>query len=231
VALVIGAALIALVVVGVAIVATRSGTDRATSFTDPTPTTVEPDTVASSSVGGPSTSDFVTFDDATNGYSIATPPSWKQISLSDPQAQAALDQLIAQNPQLAKAMGDATALAKSGVAFLATDPAGGSTVNVLVSPAAGAPAEPTKSDLEEFRSVLTEQLETAGATVTGHDIVTVNGRHAVQIRYDLPLTTGGADINFHGTAHVFVVENTIYTVTIVGTEDVVDDVISTFTLT
>ena len=73
-------------------------------------------------------------------------------------------------------------------------------------------------------SDLTQGLESTGATVTSHQIVTVNGRKAIQFLYDLPLTNGGTDLTVHGTAYVFVTKDTVYIVTIIGKTDVVDQV-------
>ncbi len=227
-ALVVGGVLIALLVIGGIIVTTRSDTDKKVSVASSSAGTSGADAGSSTKTSEQTPADLKTFHDTTNNYSIGTPPSWQQVSLSDPRAQASLDQLLAQNPQLARAFGDATTLASSGIKFLAVDPMGGSTVNVHVESAAGAPDDPSDSDLESVVPDLTQGLETTGATVTSHQIVTVNGRKAIQVLFDLPLTNGGTDLRLHGTAYILVTKDTLYIVTIVGKEDVVDQVISTF---
>ena len=222
------AVVLAIVVIGGIIAATQSSSDKKDSAASSSTATSTAST--STTTGGQTAAAFKTFHDTTNGFSIGTPPSWQQVNLSDPKAQASIDQLIAQNPQLAHALGDAATLAGSGIKFLAVDPTGGSTVNIAVHSAPGAPADPSTSDLESIVPDLTKGLEATGAKVTSHEIVTVNGRKAIKVLFDEPLTNGGTEINVHGTAYVFVAKDTIYTVTIVGTTDVVDQVISTFTI-
>ena len=177
------------------------------------------------------TAEFTTYHDAANNFSIGTPSDWSQVSLSDPRAQAAIDQLVAQNPKLAATLGSSATLAASGIKFLAVDPSGGSTVNVAVQSAPGTPDNLSDSDLEEAVPDLTQGLKSSGASVTGHQIVTVNGRKAIEIQYDLPLTNGGTAITVHGNAYVFPTNDTVHTVSVVGTDDVVAHVMSTFTIT
>jgi len=192
---------LALVVVGGMLVLTRSGTTKVTTFLD-----------------------------FPNNFSIGTPASWQQVSLSDPTAQAAFDKLIAQNPQLAASLGSEKLLATSGVKFIASDPTTGSGVSVIVVSAPGAPADPSDSDLEAALPDLTSGIASMGATITSHQIVTVNGHKAFKILYVVPLTKDGAKLTVHLTAYLFATKDTVHIVTIVGTDDVVERVISTFTI-
>jgi len=222
--------LLAVLVIGAIDATNHSGTDQKVSSASSSTVTTGAGAVSSTTTGGQTAPDFKTFQDRTNNFSIGTPPSWRQVSLSDPQAQAAIDQVIAQNPQFGKALGGATTLASQGIKFLAVDPSGGSTVTVAVDSAAGSPADPTDSDLQAGVPDITKALESTGAQVTSHEIVTVNGHKAIRVLYDLPLTNGGADLHVHGAAYFFVTKDTIHAVTIVGKADIVDQVISTFTI-
>jgi len=219
-----------LLVIGGIIALTRSGTDNHVNAASSPTVTSGTGADLSASTTGPPAAGFTTFRDTTNNFSIGTPVTWQQMSLADSHAQAAIDKLVAENPHLAASLGSVSSLATSGIKFLAVDPTGGATVNVIVQSSPGAPADVTDSDLEDGVPDLSKGLETTGATITSHQIVTVNGRKAIKILYVLPLTNGGVDLKVHGAAYVFVTKDTLHIVTIAGTDDVVEQVISTFTI-
>jgi hypothetical protein len=209
------------------------GDDVATATS--TTTTVDRDTGRSTTSSTSSTTTTVEsvdgmtpYEDVTHGFSISTPSSWRQVDPTDPAAQGAIDEMLRQNPQLAGAMGSASALTESGIVFMATDIAGGSTVNVIVQDAPGAPSSPTDADLELIAPEFVAGLQLTGAVVDPHRIVDVNGRKALRVDYSLPLTNGGTEVTVHGSAYVIVTFNTVYVVTIIGDGTTVERVISTF---
>ena len=97
-ALVACGVLLALLVIGGIIVATRSGTDKKVSAASSSTVTSGASAGSSTTTAGQAATDFKTFHDTTNNFSIGTPPSWQQVSLSDPKAQAAIDQLRRPEP-------------------------------------------------------------------------------------------------------------------------------------
>ncbi len=219
-----GVVLLVLIIGGVVAV-TRSNDDQ--------PTTASSSASASASAAtteGTVPGDFTTYTDATYKFSIATPSDWNQVSLSDPKAQARIDKMIEDNPRLAAQLGDAATLVKKGIKFMAQSLDGSGAADVGVQSAPGAPSNPSDSDFTSLLDEFTPTLERVGGTVTGHQIMTIGDRRAMQIRYDLPLKFGSTDLTEHSTAYWFLAKDTVYVVTILGDDSDVGQVISTFTI-
>jgi hypothetical protein len=152
------------------------------------------------------------------------------VALTDPAAINALKQTLALNPKIAAAVGNPDDLASNGVKYIAVDPPGVAFVQVTVASDPGAPSKPSDSDLESGYPDLKSGLEHVGGSVKGHTLVTINGRRALQVNFDLPVQTGGATIVFHATADAFLAMDTDYAITLVGDAPVMNAIAATFTI-
>lgn len=190
---------------------------------EPTPTT----TAGSQVVTPPG---YVTFTDASDGFSIAVPGSWRQVDPNSPTAQATIDELEKSNPNLEAALGAGVSdLTAKGIKFLAIDPVVSAgiapNVNVIAKPALGFGPK----NLAQLKEALPGQYAKVGARLQDLTEVTFAGRSALEAVLDLPLSgVGGSRLTAHETQYFVAANNYLYVVTLTGTSPDLDQVASTF---
>jgi hypothetical protein len=198
---------------------------------DQTPTSqAEPSTTTATGAQVGTPAGYVAFTDATDGFSIAVPASWRQIDPNSPTAQTTIDELEKSNPNLQAALGSGVAdLTAKGIKFLAIDPvvAGGiaPNLNVIAKPALGFGPK----NLAQLKAALPGQYSNVGAQLQDLTDVTFAGRSALEAVLDLPLTgVGGSKLTAQETQYFVAANNYLYVVTLTGTSPDLDQVASTF---
>lgn len=161
---------------------------------------------------------YTAFSDANDGFSVDLPSSWKQIDLTNPNAQAAISQVEANNPNLASVIGNPSKLISDGTKLFAiapgSDPSGFySNLNIIVKKNAGL----TASDLPQLANALPAEFQKVGATFNGSNIITLNGQQALEATASLPVNdSSGNSITVSETQYYVPINGNAYIITLAG---------------
>jgi hypothetical protein len=124
------------------------------------------------------------FVDQTAGFQLALPAGWQELNLDSPGVQASVSRVLAQDPQLAAAVGTSAAdLQRAGVHLLALGP-GRADANVVIRPD---PPGGT-AGVGGLLPALQPEMASAGGTILNHSIITVAGQPALHLTVSF---TGG----------------------------------------
>ena len=177
---------------------------------------------AASSGGRSDAAAYAAFRDAPDGFSVSVPSTWQRLDLTAPDVNATVDQMLAQNPEVAAQVGSAQNLIQAGVRFLAVAPGGATDANVVVRPApvlAG-------GRIDSLLSGVTSSVAAAGGSVVAHPDLTVAGVAVLHITASLPV--GGRAVT---TEQFYLVRaGPLYVLTVRAPADVVAAVVASLRL-
>ncbi len=124
-------------------------------------------------------SDYVDFEDAEDGVSLAVPKDW-EIPRNPEVLQQRADAVRSQNPRLADIMLAAKTLVSKAKVF-AVHPQGSSSMNLLVEKAGD-------TSLDDIPGPATAELRRRGVTIQSQERTTLGGVEAIKVAARLPLT-------------------------------------------
>jgi hypothetical protein len=212
-------------VCGLVVVAVIGGVAGALSSSSKTPGSV-------ASRVGTAAGGYTQFADHPDRFSISVPVSWHEVDPSSPGAAAALQQIVANNPNLRSAFGAGpTTLLAQGIKFLAVEPDTGSsvapTVNVVVRPAPGV----TDTDLSQILSGVQSQYQQIGATVLNTSTISLAGHQALQVMVQIPFNgpTGGR-VTIDETQDIVAANDFVYVISLEGASSQLSKIASSFSV-
>jgi hypothetical protein len=179
---------------------------------------------------GTTPSGYSEFADQADSFRIAVPASWHQVNLTSPGAVAAMQEIEANNPDLA-ALGSGSSLVAEGMKFFAINPALdaslAASVNVDVRPALGV----TDGDLSQLAAELPGEYQRLGATLLGTTTISMAGHQALQATIELPINDLSGNQVTADEVQDFVAANSfVYVVTLTGTNPDLASIAATFSV-
>jgi photosystem II reaction center protein PsbP len=153
-------------------------------------------------------SGYTEFRDSARGYSIAVPSTWIQVNVRSPQAAAVLARVAKEDPKAAAALGGSLGqMQKEDMSLLAAA-ADGAGANMIAT-TSGAESY-SRAQMSSLLPSILGQYARLGATVSGHQLVTVDGDPA--LRFEVSIALKGRTVR--ETQFVIITGGWAYTLTL-----------------
>lgn len=168
----------------------------------------------------------VVVSDASAGYAVAIPTSWKQLPTDVARFDGDADALRAasQTPaKLATGLTQLKSVVRSGASVVAIDPDTGATANLIVLDAGG--QNPT-----EIATGSANQLRQNGATGVTRRAVTVDGLRAVRQQFHTPFPGDAGPVDLAETQIYVVRRGQAFILTLAGDSPALDGIAASLKL-
>jgi hypothetical protein len=169
---------------------------------------------------------YVVLSDASAGYAVAIPTSWKQLPTDVARFDSEADTLRAasQTPaRLATGLTQLKSVVRSGAAVVAIDPDTGATANLIVLDAGG--QNPT-----QIATGSANQLRQNGATGVTRQAITVDGVAAVRQRFRTPFPGDAGPVDLDETQVYAVRRGQAFILTLAGASPALDGIAASLKL-
>ena len=174
---------------------------------------------------------YSTFRSTADRFAIDVPNTWKEVDITSPGAQAAMNELSQANPKLRSTLGQsALQLAESGMVLMAINPVLGSqglasNVNIVAKP----DLTYSDTDLPQIAAQVSNEYSKLGGKIANTAYVTLDGRKALRITGALPVNSPDGTRATADQVQYYVGANElIFVITLTGDDPALQEVASTF---
>ncbi len=143
------------------------------------------------------------------GFTIDMPASWQQPSLDPAAFEQTAAALRAQNPELADALEQTKASVGDGSRLFAIDPADGSSVNLIVTPAGS-------RSLDSLVAEAIKELQAVGVAQMRQERTTVGSHSATRLQFALPVRGQSGTVTVPETQYYVLRSKKLYILTLFG---------------